>query len=151
MLTCAGRPHHLRARSHGGFTLVEMLVVIAVVAILTAILTPALAAARRRARRASCMNNLRQIGTAIHMFVSSEGSVGKFADVPPWRWLYAQHLSDPTANPIESADPSIAKRLLFITEGNDGSTRGVYSDQGIGKLHSERRLRRIRERLAPGS
>ena len=49
-----------------GFTLIELLVVIAIIAVLIALLLPAVQAAREAARRAQCVNNLKQIGLAIH-------------------------------------------------------------------------------------
>src|SRR5262245_44254261 len=51
-----------------GFTLIELLVVIAIIAVLIALLLPAVQAAREAARRAQCVNNLKQIGIALHNY-----------------------------------------------------------------------------------
>ena len=57
------------SRSHKrGFTLVELLVVIAIIGILIALLLPAIQAAREAARRAACVNNMKQVGLALHNF-----------------------------------------------------------------------------------
>ncbi|MFO8078894.1 MAG: DUF1559 domain-containing protein [Armatimonadota bacterium] len=76
-----------------GFTLIELLVVIAIIAILAAILFPVFARAREKARQTSCLSNLKQLGTALQMYVQDwdEITPPHTDDDPgglPYNWRY---------------------------------------------------------------
>ena len=80
----------------GGFTLVELLVVIGIIGILLALLIPAIQAAREAAREATCKANLRQAAIAVDLFTDSQrryppgqflGSYGKGPDSTAWSWM----------------------------------------------------------------
>ena len=91
------------------FTLVELLVVIAIIGILVGLLLPAVHQIREAARRTDCLNNLRQVGIATHMFHDTNEAF------PPSR----------TSSPLDTPDSQLTEgpeswfvRLLPFVEQN---------------------------------
>jgi prepilin-type N-terminal cleavage/methylation domain-containing protein/prepilin-type processing-associated H-X9-DG protein len=97
------------------FTLIELLVVIAIIAILAAILFHAFARAREKARQTSCLNNLKQIGTATIMYAQDYDECTPIIDVLfPTSIGGAEGSVDAPQSPLVVLNPYVNNRQVFV-------------------------------------
>ncbi|MBQ7258172.1 MAG: DUF1559 domain-containing protein [Abditibacteriota bacterium] len=116
-------------RLRKGFTLIELLVVIAIIAILAAILFPVFAQAREKARQASCLSNLKQIGTGIQLYVDDHEEclppMGIYVSTPNFSEYMCYGSGIPTGHNIytwkDSLFPYVKNTKLFVCPSHKGA------------------------------
>jgi prepilin-type N-terminal cleavage/methylation domain-containing protein/prepilin-type processing-associated H-X9-DG protein len=121
-----------------GFTLIEMLVVIAIIALLAAIIVPSVSSSMHRARTARGMSNLRQIGQAFLLYANDHDGLLPFEQGPEgvpetrtWHISISPYLDGMTRNELEART---GRRPLgvFACPNSDNLTRsGNYADYGM--------------------
>ena len=107
------------------FTLIELLVVIAIIGVLIGLLLPAVQAAREAARRAQCVNNLKQIGLALHNYHDATGSL-------PWGYGPWGGTNDIDWSAHVLLSPYLEQQALFNAFNFVDNMHGPGSGPGSG-------------------
>ncbi len=114
-------------KSRAGFTIVEILAVLAIIVILIGLLSPALGKIRRISRRTQCANNLHQLGVAFHLYAL--GNNGNFPEEPWGERLYSDYIDDAQVFdcPVHDyAGVVSAPDYWYVAGLNDNSSSGTY-------------------------
>jgi prepilin-type N-terminal cleavage/methylation domain-containing protein/prepilin-type processing-associated H-X9-DG protein len=124
-------PYRIAGRRQRGFTLVELLVVIAIIGILVALLLPAIQAAREAARRASCSNNLKNLGLAAlnHHDVMEHFPVSHGAAYPD----EAPPNTQSGVGWILNTLPQLEEQSLYDQFKAGGAYEGKFRELAVGK------------------
>src|SRR5262245_55345399 len=112
---------HIKKPNSGGFTLVELLVVIGIIAVLISILLPALSSARRQANSVKCQSDLKQIGQGFVLYASDYKGVWPVA-------VHAKGTADPEY-PMPNNELRWYDRIAKYITGKRGANEMVdYAD-----------------------
>jgi prepilin-type N-terminal cleavage/methylation domain-containing protein/prepilin-type processing-associated H-X9-DG protein len=136
------------------FTLIELLVVIAIIAVLIGLLLPAVQKVREAGNRARCMNNLKQMGVALHSFESANGyfptsgqcdstggsNVNRY-DLHSTQTFMLPYIEQESVYRLFNfdADPAVAYPLSAIPAGEQDASRKFYTARNRGYHYNDAR------------
>ncbi|MHC1766584.1 MAG: prepilin-type N-terminal cleavage/methylation domain-containing protein [Verrucomicrobiia bacterium] len=136
-----------------GFTLVELLVVIAIIAILAALLAPALSSAKDSGRKAVCLSNLRQVGLAIHIYADDfGGNIPYGPKAPPFTSPANFYPSTGAATSLVSLDGGAPVALGLLLQNHlSAQPRVLYCPGTDQRLNADVELAKVGRQQAQGS
>jgi prepilin-type N-terminal cleavage/methylation domain-containing protein/prepilin-type processing-associated H-X9-DG protein len=132
------------ARLHGGFTLIELLVVIAIIAVLASMLLPSLSMAKAKAQQIFCVNNLKQLGLSVIMYVDDQDNTyppmqaveqGVESSWRPFLYPYMGYSAKSYDCPSEKIDRYENGDPAFVGQPFARGETGVPSGLGAVNVH----------------
>ena len=121
----------MSARAKQGFTLIELMAVVAVLGLLIAILVPSLGRVRKQSKRTACMSNLRQIGTAIQAYRNQNRDHYPVARSMPEPFVTAAVNDPPLFDALQDEIPKTSR--VYACPGDSGY---VHARCGISYLYN---------------
>lgn len=124
-------PSSKRRVKRGGFSLVELLVIVAIIAVLAGLLLPALSKAKGMAQRTGCLSNLRQLGLSWRLY--SDENEGRLVEsypgngqINPYAWVLGNN-----TNASEAVSPTMITRGKLFSFNNSMAIYRCPADRGV--------------------